>query len=138
MLFNGPSFGLGFATGFGTGFFSREITKGLQISAKPIAKAVFKTSIQILEKLRETLALAGETFEDLVAEARSELTLEKEPSIAEATARLEKAAASHGKSRISTEAKSGGKQEGELPSETLEKTKEQGFDEPERSRNKKG
>ena len=140
MFFNGPSFGLGFATGFGTGFFTRELTKGFQVGAKPIAKAVLKTSFQILEKLRETLALAGETFEDLVAEARSELATAQEPSVEEATKRIEKAAASghNTKSRGAVETRQTDKSDTEPTKDLKEAGKEFASDETERSRSKKG
>ena len=135
MFFNGPSFGIGFAAGFGTGFFAREMTKTVGVGFKPISKAVVKTSIQLLEKLRETLALAGETFEDLVAEARSELATAEGPSVEEATTRLEKAAAT-GHNNPKSRSVESRELEGQKESKDL--AKEYSTDESERARSKKG
>ena len=135
MFFNGPSFGIGFAAGFGTGFFAREMTKTVGVGFKPISKAVVKTSIQLLEKLRETLALAGETFEDLVAEARSELATAEGPSVEEATTRLEKAAAAGHNTPKSRSVES---RELEGQKESKDLAKEYSTDESERARSKKG
>jgi hypothetical protein len=134
MFFNGPSFGLGFAAGFGSGYFAREMTKTLGIGFKPISKAVVKTSIQLLEKLRETLALAGETFEDLVAEARSELATAQGPSVEEATSRLEKAAAA---AHNTPKSRSAENRDLEVQKESKEFAKEYSTDESERTRSKK-
>jgi hypothetical protein len=135
MFFNGPSFGVGFAAGFGTGFFAREMTKTLGVGFKPITKVVVKTSLQLLEKLRETMALAGETFEDLIAEARSELATSEGPSVEEATTRLEKAAAS---GQPNPKNRSLENRDLEPQKETKEFAKEYNTDESERSRSKKG
>lgn len=135
MFFNGPSFGIGFAAGFGTGYFAREMTKTIGVGFKPISKAVVKTGIQLLEKFRETLSLAGETFEDLIAEARSELATAEGPSIEEATTRLEKAAAS-GQNNPKTRTLEN--RDLEPQKESKEFTKEYNVDEPERPRSKKG
>lgn len=40
---------------------------------RPLAKATIKSGIVLYERGRETLAQAGEVFEDLVAEARAEM-----------------------------------------------------------------
>jgi hypothetical protein len=134
MFFNGPSFGVGFAAGFGTGYFAREMTKTLGIGFKPISKAVVKTGIQLLEKFRETLSLAGETFEDLLAEARSELATAEGPSIEEATTRLEKAAAS---GQNNPKSRTGDSRDLEAEKDSKEFTKEYNIDESERPRSKK-
>jgi len=73
MFFSGTSFALGFASGFGTGFFTREVARIGRVSMRPAAKAVVRVSMTALEKAREAIATAGETFEDLVAEVRTEL-----------------------------------------------------------------
>ena len=80
MTFHGLSFsigfGSGFASGFAGGFLARELTKGATVNVRPLAKSVTKGAILLFEKLKETLALAGESFEDLLAEAKSELAHE--------------------------------------------------------------
>ena len=68
-MINLASFGAGFVAGFGTGFVSREIASAL----KPAAKAAFKSSVTLFEKGKEGMAHFGETLEDLMAEAKSEL-----------------------------------------------------------------
>jgi hypothetical protein len=73
MFLSGPSFVAGFATGFGTGFFTRELTKAGRGAVRPAVKTVVRGAFQAVDKLRESLAVAGETFEDLVAEVRAEM-----------------------------------------------------------------
>lgn len=46
-------------------------------AAKPLLKTLIKTGLLAYEKGRETLAEAGEAFEDLVAEAADELAHEE-------------------------------------------------------------
>lgn len=45
---------------------------------KPIAKSLIKGGITLYEKSRGAFAELGETFEDIVAEARAELAEEKQ------------------------------------------------------------
>ncbi len=71
---NGASFGLGFLAGFGTGYFSREIAGAGGVMFKPAIKAVIKTAVIGVTRLKESLANIGETFEDLVAEAKAEMS----------------------------------------------------------------
>ena len=72
MIFNFPSFGVGFLLGFGAGYASREISQqGIGI-VRPISKSLVKVALRIGESARESLASLGETFEDILAEAQSE------------------------------------------------------------------
>ena len=73
MLFSVPSFTIGFASGFGAGFFTREFVRVGRGTLRPSIKSVIKTAIMAVEKARESIAVASETFDDLVAEARTEL-----------------------------------------------------------------
>jgi hypothetical protein len=76
MFFNVPSFAVGFVSGFGTGFFTREWARFGQATLRPMAKAAIRSGILAVEKSRDALAMAGETLEDLIAEARSEMRTE--------------------------------------------------------------
>lgn len=76
MLFNIPSFGVGFLAGFVSGFSTRELVA----AARPFARGVVKMSIQAMDKSREVAAHIGEGFDDLVAEVRSEMEPEAEVS----------------------------------------------------------
>ncbi len=72
-MFSIPSFSAGFAVGFGTGFISRElVTTGTTIF-RPVVKGTMKTAVALFQKGRGAVATLGESFEDLVAEVRSEL-----------------------------------------------------------------
>lgn len=53
--------------------------------AKPVAKAAIKGGIVLYEKGKGVIAEVGETLEDIIAEAKSELA-EPEPMEAEAAA----------------------------------------------------
>ncbi len=50
---------------------------------KPIAKTAIKTSIVLYDKTKTVLAEASETFEDLLAETKAELSEESEPKALE-------------------------------------------------------
>jgi uncharacterized membrane protein len=76
MIGNLPSFGFGFVAGFGAGFFTREIVKAGRKSFEPVFKAAVKNTMVAIERGRESVAHLGETFEDLVAEARTELGMQ--------------------------------------------------------------
>ncbi|MBD2561475.1 MULTISPECIES: DUF5132 domain-containing protein [Nostoc] len=53
---------------------------------KPLVKSVIKGGIGLYERSKGTIAEMGETWEDMVAEARAELADEKETPVFEATA----------------------------------------------------
>ncbi len=53
---------------------------------KPIAKSLIKGGIALYEKSKGAIAEVGETFEDIVAEARAELAEEKQTIAVESTA----------------------------------------------------
>jgi hypothetical protein len=53
---------------------------------KPLVKSVIKGGIGLYERSKGTFAEMGETWEDMVAEARAELADEKETPVFEATA----------------------------------------------------
>jgi hypothetical protein len=76
MLFSVPSFALGFASGFGTGFVAREVTRVGTFAMRPFAKAMIKGGMMLVDKSRDAFAMAGETLEDLIAEARADLAVE--------------------------------------------------------------
>lgn len=52
---------------------------------KPLAKSVIKGGIVLYEKTKGAFAEVGETFEDIVAEARAELDEEKQTPAFEST-----------------------------------------------------
>lgn len=47
-------------------------------ASKPLARVAVKSSLLVLEKGREAVAVAEEHFEDLVAEVKAELVAERE------------------------------------------------------------
>lgn len=73
MFLNVPSFAAGFVAGFGTGFISREVARVGVAGLRPVTKSVIKSGMLAVERCREALSIAGETFEDLVAEARADM-----------------------------------------------------------------
>lgn len=83
-MFNVASFTVGFAAGFGTGFISREIASTGTTVLRPMVKGTMKTAAAIYQKGRSALATIGESFDDLVAEVRTELNMQKEPELEEA------------------------------------------------------
>jgi hypothetical protein len=78
MLFNPLQIGAGkiIAVGVAAAVLAPLALPVVARSARPLARAAVKTGIVVYEKGRETLAEAGETFDDLVAEARAELEQE--------------------------------------------------------------
>lgn len=83
-MFSISSFTAGFVTGFGTGFISRELASTGTTVFRPMVKGTMKTAVALFQKGRNALANMGESFEDLVAEVRSELSQQREPEIEEA------------------------------------------------------
>ena len=71
-----PSFGLGFAAGFGAGFVTRDLASASESMVRPFVKFLVKSSMRAMEKTKETMAHFSESFDDLVAEARTEVELE--------------------------------------------------------------
>lgn len=47
------------------------------MAARPLAKSMLKGGVLLYEKGREALAVAGEEMEDLIAEVRSEMEMER-------------------------------------------------------------
>jgi hypothetical protein len=71
------NFAIGFVTGFGTGFFTRELANVPRQGLRPTLKAIIRPIYQASLKTRESIAMAGETFEDIVAEMRAEAAAER-------------------------------------------------------------
>lgn len=61
----------------------RGVAPAFRGAGRPLAKATIKSGMTLYEKGRERFARWGEVFEDLVAEARSELDEEARQSAAE-------------------------------------------------------
>ncbi|MBZ0158469.1 MAG: DUF5132 domain-containing protein [Alphaproteobacteria bacterium] len=68
----------GLAIGLGAAVFAPAVLPVIAGIAKPVAKAAIKGGLLLFEKGKETLAEAGEVFEDLVAEVKAELSEEHE------------------------------------------------------------
>ena len=63
----------GLAIGIGAAILAPAVIPAVAKVAKPFIKAVIKTGIIMFEKGKETTAELGEVFEDIVAEAKSEI-----------------------------------------------------------------
>ena len=63
----------GFAIGIGAALLAPLAVSLLSGAGRPLARAVVKTGILLIEKGRETVAELGEVFDDLAAEARADL-----------------------------------------------------------------
>jgi hypothetical protein len=66
----------GFSTlliGVGAAIVAPTLLPAIGSSLRPLAKAVVKGGVMVYDSLKESVAEAGEQFNDLVAEARSEL-----------------------------------------------------------------
>jgi hypothetical protein len=66
-------FGIGLGLGIGGAFVATRLIPTLSGATRPLAKATLKFGMASFEKSREAFAHFGETFDDIVAEARSEL-----------------------------------------------------------------
>jgi hypothetical protein len=64
----------GLAIGIGAAILGPTVLPVLASVAKPVAKAAIKGGLVLFEKGKETFAEMGEVVEDLVAEAKSELS----------------------------------------------------------------
>lgn len=64
---------LGIAIGVGAAALIKGVGSAFKGAGRPLAKATIKSGIIVLDKGREAAAHARETFEDLVAEVRSEM-----------------------------------------------------------------
>lgn len=62
------------AVGVGAAILAPVVLPAVAKAAKPLFKAAIKTGIIMFEKGKETVAELGEVFEDIVAEAKSEIT----------------------------------------------------------------
>lgn len=67
----------GLLIGIGAAVLAPVVLPILASIAKPVAKAAVKGGIMLYEKGKEAAAEAGEMFEDIVAEAKSELAEEQ-------------------------------------------------------------
>lgn len=63
----------GFAIGIGAALLAPLAVSLLSGAGRPLARAVIKTGILLVEKGRETMAELGEVFDDLAAEAHADL-----------------------------------------------------------------
>lgn len=63
----------GLAVGIGAAVVAPAVIPVLAGIVKPVAKAAIKGGILLYERSRETVAEAGEIFEDLVAEVKAEI-----------------------------------------------------------------
>ncbi len=68
---------MGLLIGIGAAILAPVVLPILASIAKPVAKAAVKGGIMLYEKGKEVVAEAGEVFEDIVAEAKSELAEEQ-------------------------------------------------------------
>lgn len=64
----------GLAVGIGVAILAPVVVPILASVAKPLAKAVIKGGIMLYEKGRETIAEVSEIAEDIVAEAKAEIS----------------------------------------------------------------
>jgi hypothetical protein len=74
----------GLAIGIGAAVLAPAVLPVLASVAKPVAKAAIKGGLVLFEKGKETFAEMGEVVEDLVAEAKSELSEAQEKAAAAA------------------------------------------------------
>jgi hypothetical protein len=66
----------GFTTvliGVGAAIVAPTVIPALATSLRPLAKALIKGGVNLYDSVKETVAEAGEQFNDLVAEVRSEI-----------------------------------------------------------------
>jgi hypothetical protein len=75
----------GLAIGIGAAVLAPTVLPVLAGVAKPVAKAAIKGGLVLFEKGKETFAEMGEVVEDLVAEAKSELSEAHEKASAAAS-----------------------------------------------------
>jgi hypothetical protein len=64
---------VGIAVGLGVAALIKEVAPAFKGAGRPLAKAAIKSGIIALDKSREAAAHVRETYEDLVAEVRSEM-----------------------------------------------------------------
>ena len=74
----------GLAIGIGAAVLGPAVLPVLASVAKPVAKAAIKGGLVLFEKGKETFAEMGEVVEDLVAEAKAELSEAQENASAAA------------------------------------------------------
>ncbi len=72
----------GLAIGIGAAVLGPTVLPVLASVAKPVVKAAIKGGLVLFEKSKETFAEMGEVVEDLVAEAKSELSEAQERAAA--------------------------------------------------------
>lgn len=76
LLENGLTTGLVFTVG--AAILVPVLLPAVATAAKPLVKGVIKAGVTLYEKGNEAIAEMGEVLEDLVAEAKSEMTGERE------------------------------------------------------------
>ena len=72
----------GLAIGIGSAVLAPIVIPVIATVAKPLAKATIKGGLMLFEKGKELAAEAQETLEDMVAEAKAELTEEQKGAVA--------------------------------------------------------
>ncbi|WP_455281527.1 DUF5132 domain-containing protein [Cupriavidus necator] len=76
----------GLLVGVGVVVLAPVVLPVLATVTKPLAKSAIKTGVILFDRGREAAAEMAEVFEDLVAEARSELETPRSPTFAETKA----------------------------------------------------
>lgn len=76
----------GLAIGIGATVLGPVLLPAAARIARPVAKSMIKAGIVAYERGRESIAVAGEVTEDIVAEARAELAEESARAAEQATA----------------------------------------------------
>lgn len=82
----------GLAIGIGATILAPVVVPVVAAVAKPLAKAAIKGGVLLYEKGRETVAEVGEVIEDLVAEAKMEISEAQKEAAASAGSEMEKTA----------------------------------------------
>lgn len=76
----------GVAIGLGAALVAVAAIPVIVTASRPLARVAIKSGLLLLEKGREAVAVAGESFDDLVAEVKNELAEEREGFAAADTA----------------------------------------------------
>jgi hypothetical protein len=97
MLFSGSAGS--FLVGFASGFFTREIVEIGKKNLGPFFEKAGKTSSQMIEKGKESLAQIQENFEDLVAEFRANSPSEAKATPTPPSTKQKKAAGTEAKAK---------------------------------------
>jgi hypothetical protein len=84
LLENGLSTGL--LVGLGAAILAPALFPAVATAAKPLVKGIIKVGVTLYDKGNEAIAEVGEVLEDLVAEAKSEMTGEQKATATAGTA----------------------------------------------------